>query len=289
MGLIMRIPVIALSFLVGLQAVSAEEGTATATSAKQNNTQTVKCRSRMCRRAVRYQPDTSCSAKVDAPPPQVLVEAVLAVVRLNKDHLDSGVDFALLDGASKTQNADASGVKFGSVGRSRDEFIRALKAFGETTVLAAPRMLALDKQSSEIHLGDQLGYVTRTVTETSTTETVNFINIGTQLRVRPFVMSDGTIRLEVHAERSTGNLDRFCVPQLNAVQLTANIVVRDGITIVMGGLIDTEAAQSQQAPPLLSSIPYLGCLIRNTENVTTEKQLIMLLTAHIQKPDASGK
>jgi type II secretory pathway component GspD/PulD (secretin) len=287
MGLIMHLPVIALSLFLGLQAASAEEGTATA--AQQLNTQTVKCRPRMCRRTVRYQPDTSCSAKIDAPPPQVLVEAVLVVVRLNKDHLDSGVDFALLDGASKTPVADASGVKFGSVGRSRDGFIRALKAFGETTVLAAPRMLVLDKQSSEIHLGDQLGYRTSTVTQTSTIETVKFINLGTQLRVRPFVLSDGTIRLEVHAERSTGKLDGLGIPQLNAVQFATNVMLRDGVTIAMGGPIETEVTQGEKVSPFLSSIPYLGCLLCNTENVTTEKQLIMLLTAHVQKPDASGK
>ena len=69
MGIIMRLPVIALSLLLGLQAAWAEEGTTTATSERQLNAQTVKCRPRMCRRAVQYQPDTSCSAKIKCAAP----------------------------------------------------------------------------------------------------------------------------------------------------------------------------------------------------------------------------
>ena len=118
---------------------------------------------------------------------------------------------------------------------------------------------------------------------------MKFINIGTQLRVRPFVMSDGTIRLEVHAERSTGKLDGLGIPQLNAVEFTTNVMVRGGVTVAMGGPIETEVTQGEKVSPFLSSIPYFGCLLCNTGNFTTERQLIMLLTARVVKPQASAK
>ena len=96
-------------------------------------------------------------------------------------------------------------MKFGWVGGSTTGFIQALETLGETKVLAAPRLLVLNKQRAEVHLGDQLGYVTSTQTQTSTTETVNFMPTGTQLRLRPFVSSDGMIRMEIHPERSSGD------------------------------------------------------------------------------------
>jgi general secretion pathway protein D len=304
MGLIMRLSVILLSLLLGLQALSAEEGMTTTESARQQYTQTVRCRPRMCRRALRHQRGNSCVAipaaqrasdasdqvvaKIDEQPAQVLVEAVIVQVRLNKDNMDSGVNLALLDGVNKTPvaiggGAATDGVKLGLVGGNVAGFTRALQDFGEIKVLAAPRMLVLNKQRAEIHLGDRLGWLTTTVNETSTTQTVNFINIGTQLRLRPFVLSDGMIRLEVNAEHTTGRLDELGVPQTTTNQVTANVTIPDGVTIVMGGPISTEATQGREGPSFMSWIPYLGSLLGNTPDVATKEQFIVLLTAHIWK------
>jgi type IV pilus assembly protein PilQ len=286
MGFLMRLSAIALSLLLGLQAVSAEGGATRARSARRLNTQNVQHRPRVCRRAIRHQQDVGYSAQLDVQPVQVLVEAVLVQVRLDKDNIHSGVNLALIDGVREPQSvAGADGVKFSPVGGGADGFIRALQDFGEIKVLAAPRLLVLNKQLAEVHLGDRLGYLTTTVSETSTTQTVNFINLGTQLRARPFIMSDGTIRLEVHAERSTGHLDAFGIPQTNAIQFTTNVTVRDGVTVAMTGPIGVvEATQDQEAPPFLSWIPYLGRLFRNTADVATSEQLIMLVTAQVTRP-----
>ena len=63
--------------------------------------------------------------------------------------------------------------------------------------------MVLNKQLAEIHIGQQLGYVTSTVSQTSTTQTVSFMNIGTQLRLRPYVSPNGLIRMEIHPEAAT--------------------------------------------------------------------------------------
>ncbi len=178
-------------------------------------------------------------AQIDVQPVQVLIEAVIVQVNLTKG-MDLGVNFAVLDGAGKALavmgdgaaiNAAAgftpasvlaaggklasgyapspatNGLKFGFVSNSTTGFITALETFGETKVLACPRLLVLNKQRAELHIGKQLGYQTSTVSQTSTTQTVNFMNVGTQLRLRPFISSDGMIRMEIHPERSTGALD----------------------------------------------------------------------------------
>ena len=129
-----------------------------------------------------------------------------------------------------------------------------------------------------------MGYQTSTVSQTSTTQNVQFLNVGTQLRFRPFVSSDGWIRLEVHPERSTGEIDTNGIPQTNTSQVTTNVMIPDGATIVIGGLMDTEVDTNWQGVPFLSRIPLLGYLFRHTIDDTPKKELVVLLTPHIWKP-----
>jgi general secretion pathway protein D len=256
-------------------------------------------------------------AQIDVQPVQVLIEAVIVSVHLDKG-MELGVNFGLIDGAQGAMGIMGSGaainaatgfvpaqmlaagklaspvnsgfstsdngLKFGFVDKSTTGFIRALETMGETKVLASPRLLVLNKQRAEIHLGDQLGYKTSTQTQTSTTETVNFMPVGTQLRLRPFVSSDGMVRLEVHPERSSGELQGG-IPQTHAQQVTTNVMVPDGATIVIGGLIDDEVTHGWDGLPLLSRLPWVGYLFRNTIDSTKKRELIIILTPHIWRPE----
>jgi type IV pilus secretin PilQ/predicted competence protein len=257
-------------------------------------------------------------AEIDVQPPQVLIEAVILQVTLDK-HMELGVNVGMLDGAGSAlgvigngslinsavgfppasvlaaggmvaNGASAgfaeptAGVKFGWVGGNTTGFIRALESLADTKVLASPRLLVLNKQRAEIHLGNQLGYETSTVSQTSTTQTVNFLDVGTQLRLRPFVSSDGWIRMEIHPERSSGEIDNNGIPQTTTSQITTNVMIPDGMTLVIGGLIDTEVDKNWTGIPFLSRIPLLGYLFRNTVEDTPKKELVVLLTPHIWRP-----
>ena len=91
-----------------------------------------------------------------------------------------------------------AGLKFGFLDASLGTFISALEKVGDTNVIAAPRLMCLNKQRAEMQIGQQLGYVSTTVTESSSTQTINFLDVGTLLRIRPYIGNDGLIRLEVH-------------------------------------------------------------------------------------------
>ena len=67
------------------------------------------------------------------------------------------------------------------------------------------------------------------MTQTSTVEKIEFLNVGTQLRLRPFVTSDGMIRIEIHPERSTGDVIDG-VPRTRTNEITTNVMVPDGAT-----------------------------------------------------------
>ena len=253
-------------------------------------------------------------AEIDVQPIQVLIEAVIVQVTLNKD-MELGINYAILDGAGKALgvfgdaaaiNAAAgfapasvltaagamksgfadstNGVKFGWVGGPTSGFIKALETYGETKVLACPRLLVLNKQHAEIQLGDRLGYQTTTQTQTSTVQTVNFIDVGTLLRLRPFVSSDGIIRMEIHPERSSGEINLQGVPQTHNAEVTSNVMIPNGATVVIGGLIDNDIEKKWEGVPYLSRIPLIGNVFRHTVETTLKKEMIVILTPHIWQP-----
>jgi len=178
---------------------------------------------------------------------------------------------------------DPGGVKFGWTGKNVTGFITALQKRGETKVLAAPRILVLNKQGAVVHLGQNLGYYTTQITQTSSTQTANFMPIGTQLQLRPFVSSDGMIRMEVHPQRSTGALENG-LPQTTAAEVTTNVMVPNGTTIVIGGLIDTQVEHSVNGIPVLMDLPWLGGLFRESSDTKTRRELVVILTPHIWRP-----
>jgi type IV pilus secretin PilQ/predicted competence protein len=253
-------------------------------------------------------------AQLDVQPIQVLIEAIIVSVKL-ENGLDLGVNFGVVDNAATTLGVlgsgaainaatgftpaqvltaggkvvgdkysgfaeDIQGVKFGFIDKNATGFIRALRTFAETKILASPRLLVLNKQRAEIQLGDRLGYKTLTQTQTSTTEKVEFMNVGTQLRLRPFVSSDGLIRMEIHPERSSGVLENG-VPQTTSAQVTTNVMVPDGATLVIGGLMKDEKDITRSGIPLLCDLPIVGPLFRRTEEKLVRKELIVILTPRI--------
>ena len=252
-------------------------------------------------------------AQLDVPPPQVVIDAIIVQVTLIKG-MDLGASLALVDKAGKTLTqfgpgdalnaaagfppssvittagkvaggfANASnGLKFGFVGDDATGFVHALESMSQTTVLAAPRITVLNKQQASIHLGDTLGYKNDVTTQTSTSQNVQFVNIGTQLVLQPFIHSDGTIRLGLHPSRTTGHIDDAGIPQTSGTDVTTNVTVRDGQTMVIGGLIDNEVNKSWDGLPFLSRLPWIGYLFRHTVDGTTKKELVVILTAHIQQ------
>ncbi len=100
----------------------------------------------------------------------------------------------------------ANGFKIGVLGNNMSVFLTALEGVSNTTVLANPKILALNKQRGEVEIGSSDGYHTTTVTETSTVQSVQLFDTGTHLIFRPYIGTDGYIRMEIHPEDSTGGV-----------------------------------------------------------------------------------
>ena len=147
-----------------------------------------------------------------------------------------------------------NGAKFGFVANNVTGFIQALETIGSTKILASPRILVLNKQRAEIQLGTRLGFQTFSQNFTSTIQQVQFLNTGTLLRIRPFISQDGMIRMEIHPERSSGSVTNN-IPNQQTAELTTNVMVPDGATLVIGGLMEDEDDFQLQGLPGLSRLP----------------------------------
>jgi type IV pilus assembly protein PilQ len=239
--------------------------------------------------------------EIDIRPLQVAIEAMILSVELG-DSNELGVNFDLLrqndnarlvSGGGVEALADLSfdgGLKVGFLDSNLAGFISALERVGQTNVIAKPHLMCLNKQKAEILIGEQLGYVSTTVTENAATQSVEFLEVGTQLRIRPFISSDGMIRMEVHPELSTGTVrveQNFTLPDKDVTQVTTNIMCRDGATIVIGGLIREDLAQNNSQIPLLGSLPLVGPIFRQQNESFDREELIVLITPRIvREPEA---
>ena len=264
-------------------------------------------------------------AEVDRRPQQVLVEATIMAATLS-DQNSLGIDLSFLGGvdfnsllsgggtaggllnsgvlngttaAGTSTNgpfaakgyagfsSGGGGLQVGVLHKNLGVFINALESVSNTTILANPKVLALDKQSAKVHVGSSFGYQTTTVTQTTSTQTVQFIETGTILSFRPFVGTDGHVRMEIHPEDSTGGLNASNLPYTTTTEITTNVDVKDGNTIVIGGLFREQTDRARGQVPLLGSIPYLGALFRDQTDTSSRQEIIILLTPHIIKDDSA--
>ncbi len=169
-------------------------------------------------------------------------------------------------------------------------FVSALEAVTDTTVLANPKVLAVNKQEGAVLIGRNLGYRSSTTVSTggiATEGEVEFLQTGTQLVFRPYIGNDGYIRMDIYPKDSTAELNVDRVPDESTTELRTNIIVRDGETIVLGGLFRDVVASTREQIPLLGDIPIIGAAFRGTSDVTQREEVIILLTPHII--DAAGQ
>lgn len=180
------------------------------------------------------------------------------------------------------------GMSFGFFTNHIAMFIKALESVTDVTVVANPKLLIVNKQRGEVLIGDHTGYLTTTTTETVSTQTIQFLDGGTRLIVRPFIARDGYVRMEIHPEDSTNSTQTVgasIVPSQKTTEATSNVLVRDGHTIVIGGLFRESTTNDRTQVPLLGNIPVLGTLFRKTADTTVRDELIILITPRIIHQD----
>lgn len=247
--------------------------------------------------------------EMDVPPVQIVIEGYILRVQL-RDNMRFGVNLALLSdegrqlvttgsGAAIGSSTgfpgeretlvpplpqflqNAAGLRYGFLSGNVTGFIEALESIGETSLVASPSVRVLNKQKAELIIGKRLGYKTQTFNNQQTIENVQFLDVGTKLILRPFAAPDGFVRMEIHPEQSSGSIDINGLPTVETTEVTSNVMVRDGSTVVIGGLIDEQTEEVVDQIPLLGSIPIVGNAFKTTDERLIRSELIVLITPRI--------
>jgi len=177
-----------------------------------------------------------------------------------------------------------SGLRMGVTMGDFTALITALESVTDITVLANPKILALNKQAGTVFIGQELGYRDRTTIDASgqaTVGEVSFYQTGTKLSFRPYIGNDGYIRMDIYPQDSSGELDSEGIPRKTTAELMTNIMVKDGQTIVIGGLFRDAITSTRSQIPLLGDLPLVGAAFRGTTDSTVRQEIIVMITPHI--------
>ena len=187
-----------------------------------------------------------------------------------------------------------SNFKVGLVAGDASVFVRALDQVTDTMVLARPRIMALNRQRAQVMVGKRVAYLSTTATDTTTTQTVQYLDTGVKLMFRPFISKDDTIRMELYPSVSSAELRTLAVgvseglvqvPDEFTNEISTNVKVRDGQTLVLGGLFEEQTTVSNSQVPLLGDIPIVGAAFSGHDNSVSRREIIFMITPKIVADD----
>jgi len=192
----------------------------------------------------------------------------------------------LFDNATGETGAGVTGaLRFGwlNSGIDIDMVLRAQKEYIQAKLLANPRILVLDNEKALFDIVREIPYTETTVSTGGSTETVKFKPVGVKLEVTPHVTRDGMLRLDITPEFSVvvGTLVAGTVPTVDTRKVNTIALVKDGQTVVLGGLRKKDVSQQINKIPLLGDLPLVGALFRFEGEDTVNSEIVVFITPRI--------
>jgi type II secretory pathway component GspD/PulD (secretin) len=193
------------------------------------------------------------------------------------------------------QSVGAQEIHLGTVGKNDfDTVIKYLQTLGVTKVLSNPKLAVVNNQEAKIHVGERQAYITTTTTQTQTSTTVSeavtYVDVGIQLMVTPTINEDGYVTLKIKPEISSvlsylATSSKNNIPIIDTSTAETIVMVKDGTSILIGGLSKEDKVNTSEGVPFLSKIPFIGDAFSNKTNKTTRSELLILITPHIVTGD----
>jgi general secretion pathway protein D len=246
--------------------------------------------------------------RLDNLPRQVLVEVLVAEIRLTNE-LEFGLEWFL------TSNNYSFGTEFSTIGKSTSTvnkvtttsypggfsysfspgdvvgFLQTLASRNNFTVLSSPQILVLNNEKASVNVGKQVPIVTTetqnlsvAATTPAVDKTVQYKDTGVILEVTPQINYNGIILLEVSQTVSKAEENTFSdisSPVISKRELQTKLAVKNGQSILMGGLIDRNTSTIQSGVPFLMDIPILGNLFKYQKDYEDKTELIVLITPYV--------
>lgn len=242
---------------------------------------------------------------LDKPTKEALIEVTVAEVALN-DNSQLGVEWlikeAKLDGTLITSGT-LGGLSIGSGGfnyarisgdGNRKILLNALASNNRATILSSPHIVARNGETATIQVGQEVPILTSQQTSPTTgstgsvLQTVQYRTTGVVLNVKPVIHSGDQIDIDVTQEVSSAGITSTGVntsPTFNTRRLQTKLSLKNGATVLLGGLISNNKSNGNAGIPLLKDIPLLGQLFRTNMDTSNRTELIILITPYIIADD----
>ncbi|RMN75688.1 proteinral secretion pathway protein D [Pseudomonas cannabina] len=251
----------------------------------------------------------SAIKRLDNPPLQVQIETRILEVKLTGE-LDMGVQWylgRLAGNSGTTGNVTNTPGSQGSIGTggaalaATDSFfysfvsnnlqvaLRALETNGRTQVLSAPSLVVMNNQQAQIQVGDNIPISQTTVNtnaSATTLSSVEYVQTGVILDVVPRINPGGLVYMDIQqqvsdADNSANSTDLNGNPRISTRSVSTQVAAQSGQTVLLGGLIKQDNAESVSAVPYLGRIPGLKWLFGNTSKSKDRTELIVLITPRV--------
>ncbi|HYE01929.1 MAG TPA: hypothetical protein VD963_01710, partial [Phycisphaerales bacterium] len=167
--------------------------------------------------------------------------------------------------------------------------VRALEAQGRLEVLSRPQILVKNNEEARIQVGENIAIVegVERLRDGNTRSDVTRKDVGIILNVIPTINADGYVSMDIMPEissvsaRTTQISEDFQAPIIDTREVETNVTVRDGETVVIGGLIQTRDDERNTRVPVLSSIPLLGEAFKSKRYSHVKTELLVILTPRV--------
>lgn len=215
--------------------------------------------------------------ELDAPGRQVMFEVRVADVQPVNDTTNVGVELGGAGyGAGALAQFPYTLTKSSIVLNAQ---INTLVQRGRASILAQPRIATLNNREASLLIGEQ--YPVVTVNQQTGFPSVQTIDVGVRLRVTPTIGDDGSITAELHPEYSQIIGFNSDFPIVANRKLDATLRVRDGETIVLGGLFQDVSSETITKFPVLGDLPVLGSFFRNRQATHNRDEVVFFITPHV--------
>lgn len=239
--------------------------------------------------------------KVDRKTREVAIDAQIVKVVLNKAN-KKGINWeyvrksGFLEPLDVNVNLPETLTSFGSLGydelaaKGFKVFLNFLQSFGESKILASPRITVVEGEEAKILIGTREAYVTSTTTTGSSTstvsESVSFIDVGISLNVSAFINKQGYVTMKIKPEvssvvRTLVTPSNNQIPIVDTTQAETRVMIKDGSTIVIGGLRKDERIRSSNQIPFFNKLPVIGAAFKQNDDALEQTELIVFLTPHV--------
>ena len=165
--------------------------------------------------------------------------------------------------------------------------LKALELEGDAKTISSPRVLTLDNQEASIEQGIEIPYRETTVAAGgATTYAINFKKASLILKVKPHVIENGKIIMDVEVRKDSPNYEYVAItgnnePAINTRNVKSRVVINNGSTVVIGGIYEKEKSKNVTGVPVISRIPLLGWLFKSTNTTVSKTQLLIFITPNI--------